>query len=102
MSNIQGHVSLRFGAVRDAFAENFARRRELGGACKEAFIKALGGGLQIPLKSFEVSFAPGTASRLRGQGTERWELFSFGSGDDYVAALVIEGTVKRVKFWDWS
>ena len=33
MSNIQGHVSLRFGAVRDAFAENFARRRELGGAC---------------------------------------------------------------------
>jgi len=33
MSNIQAHVSLRFGAVRDAFAENFARRRELGGTC---------------------------------------------------------------------
>jgi hypothetical protein len=29
-------------------------------------------------------------------------LSSFDSGDDYVAALVIEGAVKRVKFWDWS
>ena len=30
---VQGHVSPGFEAVRDAFAENFARRRELGGAC---------------------------------------------------------------------
>jgi CubicO group peptidase (beta-lactamase class C family) len=30
---IQGHVSPGFEAVREAFAENFARRRELGGAC---------------------------------------------------------------------
>ena len=30
---IQGHVSPGFEAVRDAFAENFVRRRELGGAC---------------------------------------------------------------------
>ena len=29
----QGHVSPGFEAVREAFAENFARRRELGGAC---------------------------------------------------------------------
>lgn len=33
MFNIQGHVSPRFGGVREAFAENFARRHELGGAC---------------------------------------------------------------------
>ena len=31
--SVQGHVSNGFEAVRDAFAENFARRRELGGAC---------------------------------------------------------------------
>jgi phosphopantetheinyl transferase len=68
---------------------------------KEAYIEALGDGLQMSLNSFEVSFAPRTSPRLRGQGTERWELFSFRSGDDYVAALVIEGPVKRVKFWDW-
>ena len=30
---IEGHVSAGFDAVRDAFAENFSRRRELGGAC---------------------------------------------------------------------
>jgi CubicO group peptidase (beta-lactamase class C family) len=30
---IEGHVSVGFDAVRDAFAENFARRHELGGAC---------------------------------------------------------------------
>jgi len=30
---IEGHVRPGFEAVRDAFAENFARRRELGGAC---------------------------------------------------------------------
>jgi len=33
MFNIQGHVGPGFAAVREAFAENFARRRELGGAC---------------------------------------------------------------------
>jgi CubicO group peptidase (beta-lactamase class C family) len=31
--SIQGQVGRGFEAVRDAFAENFARRRELGGAC---------------------------------------------------------------------
>jgi len=30
---IHGHVSPGFETVRDAFVENFARRRELGGAC---------------------------------------------------------------------
>lgn len=29
----EGHVSQGFEAVREAFADNFARRRELGGAC---------------------------------------------------------------------
>jgi Beta-lactamase len=30
---IEGHVSPAFDSVRDAFAENFSRRHELGGAC---------------------------------------------------------------------
>jgi CubicO group peptidase (beta-lactamase class C family) len=30
---VHGHVTPRFTAVREAFAENFARRGELGGAC---------------------------------------------------------------------
>ena len=30
---VEGHVSRGFESVHDAFAENFARRGELGGAC---------------------------------------------------------------------
>src|SRR5688572_2877574 len=30
---VEGHISRGFDAVREAFADNFARRRELGGAC---------------------------------------------------------------------
>ncbi|MDH4234905.1 MAG: beta-lactamase family protein [Gallionella sp.] len=30
---VEGHVSAGFEAVREAFAENFSRRNELGGAC---------------------------------------------------------------------
>lgn len=33
ISTVQGHVNPQFEVVRQAFAENFARRRELGGAC---------------------------------------------------------------------
>jgi CubicO group peptidase (beta-lactamase class C family) len=32
-ATVEGHVSPGFEAVREAFAENFARRHELGGAC---------------------------------------------------------------------
>jgi CubicO group peptidase (beta-lactamase class C family) len=32
-TTVEGHVSRGLEAVRDAFAENFIRRRELGGAC---------------------------------------------------------------------
>ena len=30
---VEGHVSRGFEAVREAFADTFARRHELGGAC---------------------------------------------------------------------
>jgi CubicO group peptidase (beta-lactamase class C family) len=33
LPEVQGHVTRGFEAVRKAFVENFARRRELGGAC---------------------------------------------------------------------
>ncbi len=33
MMSVEGHVSPGFEAVREAFAENLLRRRELGGAC---------------------------------------------------------------------
>ncbi len=34
---IEGHVSVGFEAVRDAFAENFSQRHELGSTCCVAY-----------------------------------------------------------------
>src|SRR5262245_55357790 len=33
LTSVQGHVSAGFESVRDAFVQNFVRRREAGGAC---------------------------------------------------------------------
>jgi 4'-phosphopantetheinyl transferase len=57
------------GERADAFYRGWAR--------KEAFIKALGGGLSIPLKEFSVSLAPGFGDVLRRvestvEGGVRW------------------------------
>lgn len=70
--------------------------------CKEAYIKARGGGLQIPLKSFEVSLVPGELPRLRHLHSDLWDLVSFFASSGFVAALVVEGSNVRLRFWDWS
>jgi 4'-phosphopantetheinyl transferase len=54
---------------------------------KEAYVKALGGGLSIDLASFQVEFAPGKpAAFLRG--ADGWELESFQTEPGYAAAVV--------------
>ncbi len=70
--------------------------------CKEAYVKARGGGLQIPLKSFEVTSAPGGPPRLRRLDSDRWDLVSFSPSSDFVAALVVEGKDTQLRFWHWS
>jgi len=62
---------------------------------KEAYVKACGGGLLIPLDEFEVSFGPRSPVRLiRVQGQpgdqSRWSLHSFDLSTEAVAALVCE------------
>jgi hypothetical protein len=53
---IEGHVSPGFEAVRAAFAENFCRRRELGGAC---CVFATGGrGLKLRTETLRALAAP--------------------------------------------
>ena len=69
--------------------------------CKEAYIKARGAGLQIPLKSFEVSLAPGQPPRLRCSDSGLWDLVSFSPSEDFAAALVVEGRNTQLRFWNF-
>jgi 4'-phosphopantetheinyl transferase len=58
---------------------------------KEAYVKALGGGLSIPLDSFSVSLTPGMSETLVSADRERWTLRSFRPAAGYVGAVVAEG-----------
>lgn len=70
---------------------------------KEAYIKAQGGGLSLPLHQFDVSLEPGEANALlstRPDSTEaaRWSLQDVPASDGYVAALCVRGHGWRLKY----
>jgi 4'-phosphopantetheinyl transferase len=58
---------------------------------KEAYLKARGFGLQIPLDSFSVSLIPGRAAALLSGVEPGWHLSIFCPAQDYVAAVVYDG-----------
>ena len=73
---------------------------------KEAYIKARGEGLTIPLNQFDVSLVPGEPaalleSRVDPADTNRWTLRSLDMGTQYIAALAVEGQDWDLKCWDW-
>jgi 4'-phosphopantetheinyl transferase len=67
---------------------------------KEAYVKAHGGGLQIPLESFDVSLTPGKPETLRSADSDRWNLRSFEPAPGYIASLTGEGAPESLCFWD--
>jgi 4'-phosphopantetheinyl transferase len=69
---------------------------------KEAYLKARGEGLQIPLKSFCVSLTPGLPARLHSADTARWSLRSLRPDQQYVGALVAGGHGWSLRCRDWS
>jgi len=82
---------------------------------KEAYIKAQGLGLSLPLESFDVSLSPNEPVILRAtrpdpQEATRWTLLSLEVSPDYAAALAVEGAVLspskdqdlEFRFWDWN
>ncbi len=69
---------------------------------KEAYIKARGEGLSIPLKSFRVSLTPGQPNQLQSSDSFHWSLHSFRPASHYVGALVGEGKNWQLRCWDWK
>ena len=63
---------------------------------KEAYIKARGEGLSMPLDEFDVSLRPGEPAALLNnyreeREVERWSIKAIPAPADYIGALVVEG-----------
>jgi 4'-phosphopantetheinyl transferase len=69
---------------------------------KEAYIKARGEGLHIPLDSFHVSLTPGRRVSLQSADSSRWTLRSLNPGPEYAAALAGEGSDWQLRCWNWK
>ena len=74
---------------------------------KEAFIKAVGEGLSFPLDKFEVSLELGKPANLLAthwepEAVSKWSMYAMSPADEFVASLVIEGLVEKVKFYNWQ
>jgi 4'-phosphopantetheinyl transferase len=73
---------------------------------KEAFIKARGEGLSLPLSDFVVSLTPGEPAELRSTWPDageaaRWDLRNLEVGPGYAAALCVAGAVRLLRMEDW-
>ncbi|MCM3900566.1 MAG: 4'-phosphopantetheinyl transferase superfamily protein [Pyrinomonadaceae bacterium] len=72
----------------------------LGWTRKEAYIKARGSGMGIPLDSFDVSLTPGQPEVLCSADSSRWKVLSIQPAPGYVGAVVGEGTDWGLRLWD--
>jgi 4'-phosphopantetheinyl transferase len=76
---------------------------------KEAYVKARGEGLSMPLDQFDVSLAPGVPAAMLGNRIDeseknRWILHDLQTAPNYAGALVIEAlqTPPRLSFFAFS
>ena len=77
---------------------------------KEAYVKACGDGLAMPLTSFSVPLTTDpahTRAELGGGSNDatparRWSLYTLQPAPSYVGALVVEGSGWRLRQWHWQ
>lgn len=74
---------------------------------KEAYIKAKGLGLSLPLNQFDVELVPGKTPRLVAsefcpQDVGMLSMFSFKAKEDFAGALVVEGTEIDVEYYTFG
>jgi 4'-phosphopantetheinyl transferase len=65
---------------------------------KEAYLKATGMGLQIPLDSFAVSLLPDKPVQFLEGVEARWHLAAYHPAEGYVAAVAYDGTPCSLKY----
>ena len=68
---------------------------------KEAYIKAKGDGLHIPLDRFDVSLTPGRPAELNSADHSCWRLRSLALDPGFVAAIVGEGNGWLLGQFSW-
>ena len=68
---------------------------------KEAYVKARGAGLQIPLESFDVSLAPDEPAAFLSEGEFGWSLRALPLDREYAAAVAVEGNGWQLRLWHW-
>jgi 4'-phosphopantetheinyl transferase len=66
---------------------------------KEAYLKATGMGLQIPLDSFAVSLVPEKSAQFLSGVEPRWHLAAYHPAEGYVAAVVYDGAPCSLKYF---
>jgi 4'-phosphopantetheinyl transferase len=74
---------------------------------KEAYIKAQGLGLSLPLESFDVSLTPNEpailrATRPNAEEAARWTLFPLKTDPFYESAVAVEGKDLGFQLWAWN
>ncbi len=74
---------------------------------KEAYIKAVGKGLSIPLNQFDVTLAPGEPAALLNvednpEEASRWSLIELIPSSDMVAAVAVAGDCSKLHCWEWT
>ncbi len=71
---------------------------------KEAYIKATGDGLSLPLTQFDVSLEPGSsdalaATRPNSSEARQWLLTEVSAGPGYTGAICVRGRDWKLKSW---
>jgi 4'-phosphopantetheinyl transferase len=74
---------------------------------KEAYLKARGIGLSLPLDQFDVSFLPDQqpellATRYDPAEARQWRLWALDVSSDYAAALATRSSTWKLKCWNWN
>lgn len=69
---------------------------------KEAYVKATGMGLSLPLKEFDVSPVPeATTLLLSSPEKTRWSMKVVDVAESYVGTVAVEGHDPRIRYSDW-